>query len=285
MRIGCFVETYNLTQKPEVQALQIFAEKARNLGCDFVLLGREIMEKMALFDSVFIRATTDPLFTAYTVSRLAEEMGKKVIDDSESIRICSNKVALYYRLKKHGIPMPETRIVYSVEEAKYCAEELGYPVVVKSPNSRFSLFVEKANNLEELSMITKRFMRRSKAVVLQQFIPTTFDWRIGVLNNKAIYACKYLIPKGGWRVRDCIGNKKIWGDVVAVKVENLPKKLRRIAIDAGKSIGNGLYGIDIKEVNGLYYVIEVNDNPTIMHGYEDAKNPEIYEEIIKALLN
>lgn len=285
MRIGCFVETYNLIQKPEVQALQIFAEKAKSLGCEFVILGREIMEKMDLFDSIFIRATTDPLFTAYTVSRLAEEMGKKVIDDSESIRICSNKVAVYYRLKRHGIPMPETRIVYSVGEAKSCAEELGYPVVVKSPNSRFSLFVEKANNLEELSVIMKRFIRRSKAVILQQFIPTTFDWRIGVLNGKAIYACKYLIPKGGWRIRDYVGNKKIWGDVIAVKVDNLPKKLRKIAIDAGKSIGNGLYGVDIKEVNGNYYVIEVNDNPTIMHGYEDAKNPEIYEKIIKALLN
>lgn len=39
--------------------------------------GKEILQDMERYDSVFIRATTDPLFTAYTVSRLAEEMGEK----------------------------------------------------------------------------------------------------------------------------------------------------------------------------------------------------------------
>jgi glutathione synthase/RimK-type ligase-like ATP-grasp enzyme len=285
MRIGCFVESYNFTQRQEVQALNIFSETAKRMGHEFELKGKEILQEMDRFDSVFIRATTDPLFTAYTVSRLAEEMGKKVIDDSESIRICSNKIAVYYKLKKANIPMPETKIVYSLDELEQVAEELGYPVVVKSPNSRFSLYVEKANNFLELSKIVKRFMRRSKAVLLQEFMPTPFDWRIGVLGGEAIYSCKYLIPKGGWRIRDYVGNKKVWGDVIAIKLENLPKRLKILAEDAARCIGDGLYGIDIKEYSGKYYVIEVNDNPTIMHGCEDSKNPEIYEKIIEALSN
>lgn len=285
MKIACFVESYNFTQKQEVQALQIFSETAKKMGHDFELRGKEILEEMEKFDSVFIRATTDPLFTAYTVSRLAEEMCKKVIDDSESIRICSNKIAVYYKLKKANIPMPETRIVYNFDELEYVAEELGYPLVVKSPNSRFSLYVEKANNFSELSIIVRRFMRRSKAVLLQEFMPTPFDWRIGVLEGEAIYSCKYMIPKGGWRVRDYVGNKKVWGDVIAIKLENIPKKLKKLAEDSAKCIGEGLYGIDIKEFNGNYYVIEVNDNPTIMHGCEDTKNPELYEKIIEALSN
>ncbi|MDI9642978.1 MAG: RimK family alpha-L-glutamate ligase [Archaeoglobales archaeon] len=285
MKIACFVESYNFTQKQEVQALQIFSETAKKMGHSFELRGKEILEDMNRFDSVFIRATTDPLFTAYTVSRLAEEMEKRVIDDSGSIRICSNKIAVYYKLKKANIPMPETRIVYSLDELEYTAEELGYPLVVKSPNSRFSLYVEKANNFSELSTIVRRFMRRSKAVLLQEFMPTPFDWRIGVLEGEAIYSCKYLIPKGGWRIRDYVGNKKVWGDVIAIKLDNIPRKLRKLAEDSAKCIGDGLYGIDIKEFNGKYYVIEVNDNPTIMHGCEDTKNPELYEKIIKALSN
>lgn len=285
MRIGCFVESYNFTQKEEVQALRIFSETAERMGHDFELKGKEILGEIEAYDSIFIRATTDPLFTAYAVSRLAEEMGRRVIDDSESIRVCSNKIAVYYRLKKANIPMPETRIVYSLEELEHFAEELGYPVVVKSPNSRFSLYVEKANNFFELSTIVRRFMRRSKAVLLQEFMPTQFDWRIGVLEGEAIYSCKYLMPKGGWRIRDYVGNRKVWGDVVAIKLENIPRKLKKLAENAAKCIGNGLYGIDIKEYGGSYYVIEVNDNPTIMHRYEDAKNPEIYERIISALTN
>ncbi|ADC66297.1 RimK domain protein ATP-grasp [Ferroglobus placidus DSM 10642] len=284
MRIACFAESYNFKFKQERQALEIFKRTAEELGHSFTILGKEILQRIDDFDSVFIRATTDPLFTSYIVSRLAEEMGKKVIDDSESIRICSNKVALYYRLKKSSVPTPKTIPFFGdFENLESYAEELGYPVVVKRPNSRFSLYVEKANNYYELIKVVKKYMRRSKALILQEYVPTAFDWRIGVLGREVIYACKYFMPKGGWKITDYIGGKKVWGNVKAVRVENLPSKLRKIAVMAAKSVGNGLYGVDVKEINGNYYVIEVNDNPTIMHGDEDAKNPELYEKIILAL--
>jgi len=47
----------------------------------------------------------------------------------------------------------------------------------------------------------------------------------------------------------------------------------------------GLYGIDIKEVNGQPLVIEINDNPNIDYGVEDVYyGDEVYQQIIKALL-
>ncbi|MDI9646500.1 MAG: RimK family alpha-L-glutamate ligase [Archaeoglobales archaeon] len=286
MKIGCYVETYNFKYKEEFEALKLFEVTAENLGHTFEVTGKEIIDRLDDFDSVFIRATTDPLFTSYVVSRLAEERGKKVIDDSESIRICSDKVALYYRLTKNGIPVPYTVPFYGdFEKLNSIAEDIGYPVVVKAPNSRFSLFVEKTNNFEELLAIVKRFMRRNKAILLQKYIPSTFDWRIGVLNGEVIYACKYLLPKGGWKIRDVVNNKVVWGDVKAIKRDNLPSKLKKIAVNAAKSVGNGLYGVDIKQVGDEFFVIEVNDNPTIMHGMEDAKDKDIYEKIIMALVS
>ena len=50
-------------------------------------------------------------------------------------------------------------------------------------------------------------------------------------------------------------------------------------------MGLGLYGIDIKEVKGKPLVIEINDNPNIDFGVEDAHyGDEVYQQIIKALL-
>lgn len=287
MRIACFAEKYNFKSKEECKAIQIFKFTAERLGHSFEVVGKEILSKIDEYDSVFIRATTDPLFVSYVVSRLAEEKGKKVIDDSESIRICSNKIEMYERLMKNSVRIPKTLFFYGdFENLESYAEQLGYPVVVKSPNSRFSIYVEKANNFPELLEISKRFMKRSKALVLQEFMPTKFDWRVGVLNGEVIYVSKYLMPRGGWRIYDYdVSGKKTWGDVKAIKVENAPSKLKKIAVNAAKSVGNGLYGVDVKEVNGEYYVIEVNDNPTIMHTYEDAKNPELYERIIQALVS
>lgn len=60
-------------------------------------------------------------------------------------------------------------------------------------------------------------------------------------------------------------------------------RLLDVALKAGNSIGTGLYGVDLKEVDNEYYVIEVNDNPNIDHGLEDEKSPYIYEWIIKYL--
>ncbi|MCS7118826.1 MAG: RimK family alpha-L-glutamate ligase [Archaeoglobaceae archaeon] len=285
MKIGCFVETYNFKYKEEMEALKIFEVTAKSLGHNFEVTGKEIVNRIDDFDSIFIRATTDPLFTSYVVSRIAEEKGKRVIDDSESIRVCSDKVALYYRLLKRGIPIPRTIPFYGeFDRLESIAEEIGYPVVVKAPNSRFSLYVEKANTFEELLVIAKRFLRRSKAILLQKFIQSTFDWRIGVLNGRVIYACKYLLPKGGWKIRDVVNNRVVWGEVKAVSRETISPKLKKIAIDAAKSVGDGLYGVDIKQVGKDFYVIEVNDNPTIMHGMEDAKDKDIYEKIILALV-
>lgn len=284
MRIGCFVESYCFKFKEEAEALKIFAKTAEKMGHEFELVGKEILKKMERYDSVFIRATTDPLLTAFVVSRMAEEMGKNVIDDSESIRICSDKIALHYRFLKNDVPTPETILFFGdFENLEIYAEKLGYPIVVKKPNSRFSLYVEKASNYDELLKITKKFMRKCKALVFQKYVPTNFDWRIGVLRNKIIYACKYIMAKGSWKIHDVVDGKRVYCDVKAVKVENLSSKLKKIALKAAKSVGDGLYGIDIKEVDGEFYVIEVNDNPSIGHGWEDAKNPELYEEIILAL--
>jgi glutathione synthase/RimK-type ligase-like ATP-grasp enzyme len=50
-------------------------------------------------------------------------------------------------------------------------------------------------------------------------------------------------------------------------------------------IGNGLYGVDMKEKDGECYVIEINDNQSIDSGVEDAVlEEELYVKIMSGLL-
>jgi glutathione synthase/RimK-type ligase-like ATP-grasp enzyme len=39
---------------------------------------------------------------------------------------------------------------------------------------------------------------------------------------------------------------------------------------AACSVGDGFYGVDLKETDDGVFVIEVNDNPNLEHGVEDA---------------
>ncbi len=64
--------------------------------------------------------------------------------------------------------------------------------------------------------------------------------------------------------------------------EAVPPSVIRLGIDAANAIGNGLYGVDVKNSNGDACVIEVNDNPSLESG-EDACYPQIYEQIVEYL--
>jgi glutathione synthase/RimK-type ligase-like ATP-grasp enzyme len=47
-----------------------------------------------------------------------------------------------------------------------------------------------------------------------------------------------------------------------------------------------LYGVDMKELDGKFYVIEINDNPSIDAGIEDKVPKEkLYETIMESFIN
>jgi glutathione synthase/RimK-type ligase-like ATP-grasp enzyme len=290
-KIACFVEKYNFTDPHEAAALQNFKITAEKMSHEFNFMFRENIIKIPDHDAVFIRATTDPLYTAYIVSKTAWELGLKVVDDPKSIQICGNKIHLYALFKKHNIPHIPT-IFLNKDELHHkrileIFETFGRPVVVKAPYTSFSRYVEKAACETSFREIAKRFFRKSDVISVQKFMPTAFDWRVGVLNGEVLYVCKYMVPKGRWKHGAKRRGKPsfVWGRTISLKRENAPAKLKEVALKACEIIGRGLYGVDIKEINGDYIVVEVNDNPSIYAGYEDLRNRDIYSKIIDYLVN
>jgi glutathione synthase/RimK-type ligase-like ATP-grasp enzyme len=285
-KIACFVEKYNFSDPSEEAALQNFKRAAENAGQEFSFLFREEIAEIPKFNAVFIRATTDPLNTAYVVSKTAWTLGLKVIDDPESIQICANKIHQYALLEKFDVPHIPTLFLnkYELHHKNIASifDTLGKPVVIKAPYTSFSKYVEKAACETSFRDITKRFFRKSDVLAVQKFTPTAFDWRVGVLNDEVLYVCKYMIPKGRWKHGAKLRGKPtvIWGRTVAMKKKNAPENLKEVALKACRVVGKGLYGVDIKEVDGDYVVVEVNDNPSIYAGYEDLRDKDLYGKII-----
>ena len=55
-----------------------------------------------------------------------------------------------------------------------------------------------------------------------------------------------------------------------------------IAVRAAQPIGDGLYGVDLKETDDGIVVIEVNDNPNLEHGIEDqVGKDEVWVRVLK----
>jgi glutathione synthase/RimK-type ligase-like ATP-grasp enzyme len=288
-RIACFVEKYNFTDPREEGALQNFKQAAEHSGHQFSFLFRENIEDIPRYDAVFIRATTDPLFTAYIVSKTAWELGLRVVDDPESIKICANKIHQYALFDKYNVPRIPT-VFFSKNDLHHkkieeVFEQLGKPVVIKAPYTSFSRYVEKAACETSFRDVAKRFFKKSDVLAIQKFTPTAFDWRVGVLNNEVLYVCKYMIPKGKWKHGAKLRGKAtvVWGRTVSVPKREIPSRLREVALKACRVVGKGLYGVDIKEVGGEFVVVEVNDNPSIYAGYEDSADRDVYQRIIDYL--
>ena len=92
-----------------------------------------------------------------------------------------------------------------------------------------------------------------------------------MLGGEALFACRYHMARGHWQiVAHEDGGKRRYGRVEAVALDDAPPEAIRVAVRAAQLIGDGLYGVDVKEYAGRFLVMEVNDNPNIDAGCEDA---------------
>jgi glutathione synthase/RimK-type ligase-like ATP-grasp enzyme len=250
-------------------ALNRFVRAGRTLGVDVELIQARDFGRLAEFDALFIRETTRIDHYTYRFARKAEAEGMVVIDDPNSILRCTNKVYLAERLAAQKVPTPKTVILNS--DTILLAEELiGYPVVLKIPDGSFSRGVFKAGTRTELESIAKKLLKESDLILAQEFVYTEFDWRIGVLNKKPLYASQYMMSRKHWQIVDhgAKGGPR-HGGFLTVDVADAPAAVVRTAVKAANLIGDGLYGVDLKLTERGVMVIEVNDNPNLDAGVED----------------
>ena len=267
-------------------ALRRFIRAAEKLDMSAELITKEDSGHLLEFDGLFIRETTAVHHHTYRLSRRAHAEGLIVVDDPLSILRCANKVYLAELLEHHDIPTPKTIITHS-DNVERVAEEVGYPCILKQPDGSFSRGVIKIENAEQFIGEAEHLLDRSDLVIAQEYVPTTFDWRIGILNRQPLFACKYFMADNHWQIikRDSVGGVHL-GKWETFSVENAPQKIVRAALRTANLIGDGLYGVDVKEINGKPCIIEVNDNPNIESGVEDQVLKEhLYLRIMEYFLN
>lgn len=285
-RLAIFAERYTIRSSVELTALTNFRLAAFELGHELDFLFKDELKYLRNYDGVLIRALTDPLNTSYVVARTAEMLGIRVLDHAASIRICCDKVNMYARLQAAGVPVPETRVLAGAALAPTTAEalfdSLGTPLVLKAPNSSFSLYVDKVATPDAFVKVGRRFLRRADRLIVQQYLPSEFDWRVITLDGRVLAVVAYRFAPQGWRTMDR-SEAGEWASVQGVPRDAADPRLLQVALAAANAVGRSLYGVDVKEIDGDYTVIEVNDNPTIAAGEEDQANPEVYEEIIRYL--
>jgi glutathione synthase/RimK-type ligase-like ATP-grasp enzyme len=195
---------------------------------------------------------------------------------------CTNKVYLKELLDNARIPAPKTEILD--EKASYAdvMARLGSPVVLKAPDGSFSRSVHKVATLEDFQATAKKLYEDTALILAQEYMPTQFDWRVGVLGGEPLYVCQYKMARGHWQIAKQQKDGGIsFGGTTAIPLEQAPPAVIETAVKCARLIGDGLYGIDLKQNERGVFVIEINDNPNIDTEYEDAVlKDELYRRLI-----
>jgi glutathione synthase/RimK-type ligase-like ATP-grasp enzyme len=266
-------------------AIKKFIKAAEKLHMEAEIIGRDDYSRLGEFDALFIRETTAVNHHTFRFARRAAAEGLVVIDDPDSILKCTNKVYLNEILEKNQIPAPRTLVVHR-DNMHEVEAKVGLPCILKQPDSSFSQGVVKADDRAGLERELMALFEKSDLVIAQEFMPTEFDWRVGVFDGKPLYLSKYFMVKKDWKVISKDGQgRTLNGRSETLPVELAPRKLMTLALKAANLIGNGLYGLDIKQVGSQFYVIEINDNPNIDHNYEDQiLKDELYHRVMEVFL-
>ncbi|MBU3005023.1 RimK family protein [Paraglaciecola arctica] len=276
------------TPPSDPKALKHFVKAANKFGINAELVSVDEIGLLNRYDALFIRETTAIRHHTYQLARQAEKEGLVVIDDATSILRCCNKVFLHDAFSYNSVPSPKTLFVSDASNStlEKLEQEFSYPMVLKLPESSFSKGVFKVADRLALEQKLSSILADSAIILVQEYLYTEYDWRIGVLNGRAIYACRYHMARNHWQIYNHGAKRFSSGDFETMATFEVPRQVLETAVNACSFIGSSLYGVDLKQVNDKVYVIEVNDNPSIEQGVEDRYlGYELYMQIMQEFAN
>lgn len=265
------------------RALKKFIQIGKKKRFFVELITKHNLDSLLEYDALFIRETTNVNHHTYRFAQKAESEDIPCIDDTLSILRCCNKVYLHELLKSKKISTPRTYFINRRQKELPMPDPSEYPLVIKVPDGAFSKGVFKVNNAEEFTAKAQDLFKNSELLLVQEFLPSSFDWRIVLLGGTPLFSCRYHMAKKHWQIYNHNSKSKTdqTGLADCVPLEKTPKHVLQTAIRSAALIGEGLYGVDIKEIDGVAYVIEINDNPSIDAGVEDQiLGDKLYEAIL-----
>jgi len=241
--------------------IKYMARVAEKLSIDVEPITRRQLAELAEYDGLFIRETTSIDNHTYRFARRAwQEL-----------------------LGQNQVATPPTVMLADAGDLSRAMDELGLPLVVKIPDGSFSRGVHKVHTADEFRRVADELFEETDLLLAQKFLPTEFDWRVGVLGGEPLFVCQYRMARGHWQiVKHRPDGSAREGGFRTFELDQAPPELIDIAVRAARPIGDGFYGIDIKETERGFIVMEVNDNPNLDHGVEDqVGKDEIWTRLLK----
>jgi len=221
-------------------------------------------------DIIIVRGVFNSQKAISVIVSSLRKKGAKVFDNNFlEHRYSIDKVTDIIKLSLAKVPVPETRYLRDFSKYMAAAEELGYPVVVKSARMGKGTNVFKLESEGALFRFVKesrKEKKEAKGFIMQEFIPYKYDLRCLII-GRDVFTMRRIPREGEFRANFSLGG--------AVEVFNLDTEGEKLAQKALGAVDMSVGGVDILITeDNKRYILEVNHTAGFV-GMEKATGKNI----------
>lgn len=199
----------------------------------------------------------DELYLVASHRKLFTDAGTlPVVSAPETVELCRDKYAFYKHLVQNDLPVLPSCNGLSEFQNRYEAGEMDFPVFIKPVRGCGSIGIQKAENMEFLSVLCKY---SEEDMLIQQF-STGEEYGVDLYVDMLTHKPVSIFIKKKLRMRAGETEKSI-----SVKDASLFELVKRTAASLALS---GPVDMDVFRIDGKYYISEIN--PRFGGGYPHA---------------
>jgi len=186
-----------------------------------------------------------------------ENAGAFMINTRNSMLTCDNKMSAYIAFERDNIPTPRTALISNEKSLIDAHKRLGnnYPVIMKTLTGTQGIGVSIVDSEKSMVSVAQSLWKFDAALLLQEFLKFDFDIRTIVVDNRILASTKRISAKKDFR-----SNRHRAATTEPYKLSNEEKK---VVLDAARSVGGYMVGVDHAKVGDQIYVLECNGSPGI----------------------
>lgn len=221
------------------------------------------------FDAIYLRTGDEDKMFSEHILEVLNESGVVTQAENDAYAYEANKFYAVKILSENDVEVPDSVYTLSPDTAVQAAEELGYPVIMKTIGGSGGQGVMRASSEGELKPVMDTMKAFEQDICLQEYIEHAgSDNRILVVGDQVFGYGRTSAGEEEWRSNISEGG-------VREEIE-ITDEMKNTALTAARATGFDICGIDIIEVDGEYFVLEVNGAP----GLNEAINEKVGDDVI-----
>ena len=192
------------------------------------------------YDVVIARGVSQQ--RTFHVVTMLEAVGVPVVNGSDVLELCNDKVRTSAALARAGVPQPELRVAFSPEQALAAIETVGYPAVLKPAVGSWGRLLAKVNDRDAAEALLEHKQTlggfHHGTIYIQEYVEKRGrDIRAFVLGSETI--CAIYRSSEHWITNTARGG-------IASNCPVTPE-LAALCARAASAIGGGILAIDLFE--------------------------------------